>query len=387
MLDRSEIQQLLERVRAFEAPMLSLFVQSNPARAENNPRGVAIRAVNGMKHAGAPAEVVNAIRARIDNNPLPARTLAVFATQDAGAIEMIGLDVELPVDDPQEKEALAHWGEPFTAPLLMAIDEHRRAGVAYVDGDHWRFFEATPGSITELASDERDRWPIEQQGTSDRVPTNKADRGDAARDLHAAYVDDHRHRFRKDAARQIAELCDERGLSGLVVVSPNKDAHDFVPLLPKPLRDRVLGTVSAASRSDAPPDEIRRKVADLLRQSEVAREEALLDTAQERGVSGLDACLEQLQQGRVRTLLMGLRNEATVFWAQLDADTAFVATDAKKARAPFSAQNGDVTVKELPARVALPRLAERFGTRVELVDGTPRERLEDEHGGVAGLLR
>lgn len=387
MLDHDEIRRVLDRVRAFDTPMLSLYVQSNPARPENNPRSVSVRATNAMKHAGVPVGIVEAIRNQIDAHQLPGRTMAVFA--NAENVEIVATDVDLPVDDHQREEGLAHWGRPNVTPLLLALDDHRRQAIVYVDGDHWRFFETSLGQTTEVERGSREPAPLEldnDQGTSDRVPTTRADRGDAARDLHASHIADHRRRFHKDAARRVAELAEERRVEGIVVVCAHADDHHFTPELPKRWQERVVGTVSGPGSPEASAAEFYAKAAPTLAEAEAERERALLDAVRERGISGVERCLDQLQQGRMRSLVTGVRTDQTVFQAVQDGALAFVATDAQQARASF-VDDGSVTVTEVPLGVLLPVLAERYGTELEIVQGDQAERLDDEFGGLAGLLR
>ncbi|RTH32009.1 peptide chain release factor 3, partial [Thermus scotoductus] len=161
MIGKEEIRRIKETLAIAEGPILSLYLDINPAKPENANRAYALRAKDAMKALGVPQDLQDRVLEVLKNQVLEAKT-AVFFAKDK-LFETLLLQVELPLVSSLkttflgEKEsrfltdgALAHYGEPFLLPLIYALDEYERYGVVYLDQERWRVFEIFLGEIQEV---------------------------------------------------------------------------------------------------------------------------------------------------------------------------------------------------------------------------------------------
>jgi len=161
MIGKEEIHRIRELIGAKEGPVLSLYVDVNPAKPENAGRAYALRAKDAIKALEVPGDLSERVLEVLQNQVLEARTAVFFAGEDL--FEVLPLQVELPLVNSvktaflDEKAGrylvdgvLAHWGEPFLLPLVYALDEYERYGIVYVDRERWRVFEVFLGEIEEV---------------------------------------------------------------------------------------------------------------------------------------------------------------------------------------------------------------------------------------------
>ncbi len=383
MTTAESLRELISRADSYTQPLLSMYLDVNPAHAGNHSKAIETRAKTTMNELGVPSEISERLLARLAQTHPSGRSLVVFA--DADNIDFFSLDVDLPVTDPATGHGEARWGKPYVAPLFYANSHYPRCGVMYFDREIWRFFLVKLGTIRELEHDIR---PGASGEDADRLEASKnvhpahiADRGSAALDNLNAHVDDVVHRFYRDAARHVEAMVAEHEIDVLITMTPNNVSHEFDALLPEPVLAKLECRLSAPSRPDAPPGEILERVRGALDEIAAKRHAALLDRIAEEGTRGVDQCLEEIQAGRLSTVAVPWTPQGQVYRAQ---STGYVALTADAALAK-STDGGDAEPMQLCD--ALSELAANFGVELEFMAGACKDRLERELDGMGGVRR
>lgn len=382
MIDRDDVEEIREVLRGLEPPVLSLYVHGSPLQPREDARAIALRASEGMKAADVPQRIVDRVRRHIEQNPLQARTLAVFADEEDVYVHR--LHMELPVMNATTGAAEVRWGEPYTAPLLLAIDDWERYGIVYLDRERWRFFETFLGEIEEI--DEGVRAPSSgeidwYEDAREAHPAYTASRASSLKDDFGKHLADRMHRFFKSMGHEVDRLVRTRGLDRLVLLGPADSTSHFEAVLPRPSRDRVVARLGGLPNpEDTSPARVLEHVGQTLRGVEREREAELLNAIREDGLWGFEACLEAMQQGRLYAVAVPWDQNRTVYEARPSGRVG-PSHEAAVAYAP-----GD-EVREIGFRRVLPELAARFGARVDFMRGDNEQRLVSEMDGLAGLTR
>jgi peptide subunit release factor 1 (eRF1) len=380
VLSRQQVRDLQQRIARQSPPVLSLYLNVNPARVENNPKATALRVKQTLKALSVPAEFAQEVSSLV-SGVLPARTVAVFGRP--GALELVPLQVDLPVIDGTSGRADARWGEPYLAPLELAIDEFERYGVLYVDSERLRLFEVFLGEIEEM----RDTLRASPPGSDDRMrhakrthPAYVASRDQAGKDNIARRLGEWTHRFYKHAAVELEAWARACGIDRLILLGPDENVRFFENALPKALRERVVACEPSLSSPDAPASEVLARIEGVIGRVEAEGERRLLEQIRESGTWGVERCLEELQQGRLQVVAVPWDLQADA-WVVSEID--YVTTDEQRARGQANGHR----VEQRPLLAILPELAAAYGARVEFLRGENAERVHSELGGLAGLLR
>lgn len=386
MIGKSEILTLRDAVGNYSLPVLSLYVQTNPAMPNNHPHAVAARARVTMKRLGVPDDIVQTVSERLGAQVHQARTIVVFA--NASACETIGLEVDLPVVDERSGLVEARWGAPYITPLLLALDEYERYGVIWVDKERWRLFEVFLGQIAECEQAFRPRTARELDGmrsSSDGASPYLSDRGGATKDNDAFRQREAIRRFLDDAVTRSIQISEQRELWRWIIMGPDESVAAFQRLLPQAWAERVVARLPSLPRADISAQAVLDKVRPYVDAVEAEHEEQLLDRVREQGHFGVERCLRELQQGQLHVLLVPWENDRKVY---VDPSTGFVSAEMPTlgSRAPL-AHNGASRSEEKTLREVLPDLAVAFGARLEFLRGDRAVRLAGEFGGMAGLPR
>src|SRR5918998_6280458 len=136
MTQTEDVWRLNERLAGHQRPMLSVYLSVNARYPENQGEAYKVRLKDALREVEAPEELAAQIRDSVDEQTRPrARTLVFFAAED-GLFERYALQVDVP-------EAF-RFGEPYLAPLVLALDEHEPYGVALLDAERFRFFVSAP---------------------------------------------------------------------------------------------------------------------------------------------------------------------------------------------------------------------------------------------------
>ena len=382
MIGKREFETVRTLVAQHDPPVLSLYLDLDPT--ESGSSAPLLRAREALELSGAPGDVVKDVLKRLeaDRSLLSGRSLALFSCRDF--FNTYPLQVDLPLAQPS---ALAQWGEPFVAPFLLALSEHRHYGVLVLAEKRWRFYEVYLGEIEALAEDDLEvndeDWRLLQDSAPATAPGVPA-RGGAGKDNYARRQDAWTHRFRKSAVARLGELVRENDIDRLFVVAATDSFNRLEGLLPQDLRRRVAGHVPQTLSAETPGD-LLRLVEPLIEDVEQARALALLERAGDKGVRGRVATLEALQEGRLDTVLAAWHSD--ILLEPCDRRGNYIEAS-ETLSAPSDSAPSDAVSGEPPQRLLalLPDLATQYGTKLLFVRGEAEADLS-EVGGMAGLAR
>jgi hypothetical protein len=382
VIHKQRIDQLTSRSMTYEPPMLSLYVAAGAEQRARSPAAILLQIKSALDELPeVPDALVEELLHALEQDIPAARTLAIFASEDG--IDLFPVDVELPVSDPRTGRADARWGEPYLTPLLAALDQGQRYGVVFVDRDRWRCFEVVQSTIQEIEHDMRPQSPSEfddLQQSKQEQPAYVPSRGGAARDLAQRHVDEMSRRFYNEMANRLQALVASRSWESLIVLGPERDVARFKSALPPSLIRLIDAMLPSLPDPQGTPQQVYERVAPTIEELEEHRQAQLLEEIQERGITGLDVCLMELQRGRVHTVAVPWSLDQPLY---REAHTGFVATTEQAART--FRPDGDVHAA--PLHEVLPRLAREYNARVEFLYGPHQERLIRDFGGMGALPR
>ncbi|GAA5334866.1 MULTISPECIES: VLRF1 family aeRF1-type release factor [Thermus] len=393
MISKEEVKRLREAIGKAEGPVLSLYLDVNPAKPENASRAYALRAKDAMKALKVPEDLAEKVLEVLKNQVLEAKTAVFFAGEDL--FEVLLLQVELPLVSAlkthflDEKESrllsggvLAHYGPPFLLPLVYALDEYERYGVVYVDQERWRVFEVFLGEIEEvqdafLALDTEAWRRLSLDAPGRRFNLGGIARGGAGQDLFAKRLEAWEERFYKALAHDLEKLVEGRGFTRLVLMGPEEHTKLFLGYLPKRLKEKVVALLPSLPHPGATPGQVLKRLEPELSAIERAKEVELLKSLEEaypKAVFGPEV-LERVQEGRVEVWVLPWTLDQGVYAC----DGLYFAEEAKVLA--FCERP-----EAKPLAVVLPELAAGYATKLEFVRGEAEKRLL-ERGGMAALLR
>ncbi|HFB39113.1 MAG TPA: peptide chain release factor 3, partial [Oceanithermus sp.] len=289
MLGKDAIERA-KRLAGHSAPVLSLYVQVNPADPnvseytfDYKQKPYVIRAKDTLKALGVPREIAERVLFRLEHDAPQAVTRAIFAGEDF--LEVFDLGVELPVVDLRTGLVEARWGEPYVAPLLFALDEYERYGVVLLDRERWRLFEVFMNQIEEVLDAFRAVAPEEWRRLSESRPAAPrtvggyaaAAKGGTAKDKFDRRLLEWTHRFYKARAVELARYVEERGIQRVILMGPEEDTKYFSTFLPKAMGERVVAHLPAPDHPRVAPGEVLLRVRPAIERIEREEEYKLLD--------------------------------------------------------------------------------------------------------------
>ncbi len=384
-----DIKRLKERLEGHPGPVLSVYLSTNARIPENQGQAYKVRlkdALNEMEEV--PEELAGRVRESIEGQVHPdARTVVFFATED-GLFERYDLQLDLP-------EAY-RFGEPYLAPLVLALDEHESYGVALVDAEEFRFFVSAPMGDPAEGSDGASSGFFREV---DLKPSRPYPRGGGQTDLDPAgrKQESNIHRFYKDMGELTRKLVNQDNVKNLVIAGLKERTSDFREALPQEIQEKVVAEERVAT--NAPENQIMEQFEEIQQRAEKEREDGLIEKARENGVRGVKETVEALQEGRVFHLIVLWDLEGEIRWCDHD---ELAITDIAQEECPFCGRETRVR----PLADVLIDLATARGARLEYVRArnevaeTPNEDVErqrnrenaadvlrEEFEGLAGLLR
>ena len=383
MLRKREIQFVKETIAPRSAPVLSIYLNVNPAEPTNANRAWLARVKDSLKRLDIPHEVREKAIHELEVIRPAAHTFVVFAADDL--IQLYALQVDLPVVDLAHGRVEARFGEPYVFPLVYAIDEYARHGVVLLDRTKWRFFKVYLGEISEVADAfldlplDHDHLRKLEKRPAERWMQGMVLRGGAEGDRYERHVEAWVHRFYKRAAHILEELVATWNIDALIFMGPHIDTHYFEQCLPRALRQRVVGHAPSLPDPSPSAGEVLRKVAPIIDDKMQAVELALLDEIRDVGRWSVPTVLKELQMGRFHLLVAPWNLNGDV----LHCARGLVVTDQREAEAYCPGQSA----QRVALRDVLVDLAAAHGARIEFVHGEAESRLLREFGGLAALSR
>jgi hypothetical protein len=379
MLDAARIRSLPR----LAAPVLSAYLDTNPAtpRNQGSPPGYLawLKARARLLDARVPESERALFREHVGRlerhlHSHPPRHRAVVAFSGAGTREFLPLQVKV--------EDELHWGPPALKQLFWLLDEHQPSGAVLVSRSGARFLRAWLG---EVAEEERETFAVDRSAwrRKDLVGPSRAGvrrRRGAQRDRFEARMKAQYGRFARGLATRVRRWAERHAIRPVLLAGPAEMVEAVFAELPEAFRQHAA--LLRENLSYLSPAELHARLEPALerrkRDHEAARVEALLSDGASRTALGVDETLAQLQDGRVRELVIARGIGGTVRQCERcgrvdrSADPACPSCGGARHR--------------VPVRAAIPDLARRHGVPVEVVAGRAATRLRGT-GGVGAWLR
>jgi peptide subunit release factor 1 (eRF1) len=379
--------EVKKRIEAAETPVLSLYLDVNPANPENERRGFIIRAKDAMREAGVPKELAREVEEQLSRSETKpeGRTLVMFLSEDRRSVsEHFHLQADLPLLGPI-RGVIARWGEPHLTPLMLALGYHHRYGIVHITSKSWRFFETYLGEIEERRDAFRELDLSEWRDLSEDAvgaPDVPA-RGGQGKEKFERRMQEQTHRLYNQAAGVLDGHMRNGDLRRLVVLGPSAQTSEFIETLPKHLADAVVGSGRNLELAQPSEHQVLSAAAPIIREYESREEQELLEQIRERGISGRHDVIGALQAGRLHVLALP--------WESPDLDQELYSCAADGAiyadkEAARTACNGE-GVETVRLGDAVPEVVAANGTQLTFLVGEGRQDLIDNFGGVAGLPR
>ncbi|MGH9413421.1 MAG: VLRF1 family aeRF1-type release factor [Terriglobales bacterium] len=373
MLDEHAIAALPE----LAAPVLTAYLDTDPANPRNQGRkGPAtwIRSTARTLSAGWSAEDRDACIAQaqrvseylLERRGAGSRGLVVFAAP--GIWRLLPLQVRV--------EEEIYWGTPALGQLLWLLDEHQPCGVVVVNQSGARFFRFRMGEIEEDPA-----RPMQLDTSQWRKRTLVMGVGDE-QDLFERRLEANYQRFYEGVAAACQRWSESARLEPVLLLGDTKAVEQVRAAMPEAFAARVLRadrnvTYERASEVLAAAEPLMESWKRERESKDVAR--LLEQRTRPDVVTGFEATLHALQEGRVRELvavrnLRGrLRPCPSCGWVE-------------RGGPEQCPQCGHERPLQSP-RAVLPKLAQAQGARVEVVAGAAAEELEHGAEGLAAWLR
>lgn len=372
MITLWELDRLMERPPS-DVPVVSLFLDLRGTAEARRARDVFLarqrgaldglaRARPGVRRAALEEALDRAERwlAKVD----PAdHGAAVFAQAGGEGFDAFALPVPL-------ENRLVLAGRPALAPLLHALQGHRRHTVALVDREHLRLLSVWMGRVQDQEEVRMEPYPAahDVQGG-----------GFAEQRYQRRKLEEARHFF-TTFAQALAAFAARTGAQDVVLAGTDENVGRFRRFLSPELEARVAATAHAPV--DAPAAEVLQRLEPVLNALGEADSGLLLARLRERAATGYHAAtglqptLAALQTGRVEAVLLaddaGVRGGRCTRCGFLFAD--------ERGACPYDGapiENGVTVVEE-----AL-RMAHAQGATARLVSGAQAR----EFAGAGALLR
>src|SRR5690606_6687211 len=277
------LRRALEAAKRQEPPVLSLYLDVNPANPDNTGKAVVLRAAEAMREAGLDKGYVDDVTRRLEKHfVIPeGRSLVIYAGEDPDELfEANYLQTRLPLLG-RTGGALALVGAPFTAPLHYVLDQKERYAVLYVSSERVRVFEAFLGQIAEVAEFEReadtDDWTVQREARrSPAVGAGVAARGGADVDRFDDRMREATARLYRGLMPQLGKALAEEGIDRLILSGTPEPLAAFKEAMSSGLRERLAGEMPPPSHPDADAREWLPTVSELIERIEEEHELALL---------------------------------------------------------------------------------------------------------------
>ncbi|MGB3681822.1 MAG: VLRF1 family aeRF1-type release factor [Rubrobacteraceae bacterium] len=370
MAQEQNLRQAAGSVADRQGPLLSAYLSVSAAVPENQERAYLVRLREAMDEQGVPEDLQLKVRDSLEGETHPgAKTLAVFASGD-DFFEVYRVQLDLP-------EAV-RWGEPYVAPLLLALDEHESYGVALVDAENFRFFVASP-----VADPSEDAGNVSGSGYRelDFSPSTPGPRGGMDQDPISRRTEANIHQFYNELGELTRDTAFREGIKRIIVAGPKERTAEFREQLPQEVKERVVAEEQVDL--DAPEGEILERLEAVREQAEHGRKGDLISEIRESGVWGLDDTVSALQEeNRIHHLVLLWELDSEVRWCDND---QLAIPNVTQEECPYCGQQ--TRVRDLTD--VMVDLAAGRGARVEFMRGENEntDALRDEFGGLAGLTR
>lgn len=367
-LDTTHLQRLNE-IESDGAPIVSLFMELTPEMRIGDAWEIAFKDLKSraLAHTGTNghAKAVEAELERIEASlrqglPRTGRGLAIFACQELGLFQQLGVAITLPNDVYVDRRV-------YVRPLARVRDEHDRFIVALVSAHKTRFFFSQIGLVEEVYDLIGDELEVTDHATKDQRQDMKAElkKNMAQRSAHALELI-----TKALGARHVIHAC----------ASDMEGA--FLDALDQQTKEKVAASFSCDINVSAA--EVAEKAEAVQRDVEAREEMETVERVRElipsRAVAGLDETLDMLNQQRVMTLVV---NDDLNIPGGIDRTSGMLTTLTEGTYPPTG---GEIRAEDDLFELMLERALEQ-GASLELVRSDAAKDAMKSHGPTAALLR
>ncbi|GLI33253.1 baeRF10 domain-containing protein [Desulforhabdus amnigena] len=312
VLQPQTIQELKERKGREDSPVLSLYLNLDPANPVNLRGGYKVSLDGILKNLESQITDENQLRhfqedaewarRKTEFHIAKGRSLVLFCDVS----ESFFFEEDLPI-----RFANQAWygGSPYIRPLLEARNEYERYGVVVADREKARFFLISMGEIDEI-SDIFQEPPVKHRSAagSDHMRSQMIFQRRAAK---------WSEEFLKNVSDTLHDIMFEYDIDRILLGGPEEVTAELQRLLPKTVSARVVDRirVSVTAKSNEVFDAAFPLIEQLEKEQEASLVQDLITTAHKskatgvKAVLGFDATLDAINQGRVYRLVYpnGLR--------------------------------------------------------------------------------
>lgn len=386
MIGSNLLDVLHEQITKYPEPVLSLYLDVNPANHANEQKAFVLHAREALLKLPLDRNFIEKILFRLNQELVipQGRTLIIFAGEVPEKLfEAHYLQADLPLLDLTDG-ALARWGAPYLAPLEFALDQQERYALIYVSEVHMRMFEVFLGQIEELAdfvrivdTDEWHDFRLDRRHPS--MLGYAAARANGNESRAEARLEGATERVYRGMLPRVTDILAKEGINRIILLGLPEAISTFENLLPQDLRKLVVARLPGPPTAEAAAPEWLGLVTDTVKQVEEQHEEELLDRIRETGVWGFDETLRMLQDRRINLLVAPWHLSGFV----LRGDDGRIALSDEEARTVF----GGGKYEAVPVMDVLPDLVSEGSAKLEFVEGASEARLNADFGGLAGIKR
>ncbi|MGH9563796.1 MAG: VLRF1 family aeRF1-type release factor [Terracidiphilus sp.] len=379
MLDAKTLAALPE----LPPPILTLYLDTNPAKARNQgrPSGARIWLKSRKNEIGADLpqqerkrfkKQLERVEKFLDSRSRSERGIVIFAGPRVWRVLPLQVDVENEMD----------WGRPSLKQLLWLLDEYQPSGIVTIDRSGARFFRSWMGELEErsaqLYSIDTSQWRQKSGVRPARLGQRKTSRSE--RDAFEQRVETRYSKIFKNVAKRIEEWAQEEELDPVFLAGAQAAIDPVMgDLISSNVRDFV---VVKGDYAQIPASDLERKIAPKIAKWKRSREaedatEIIANGESGRAVLGVSETLSALQRGHARELIVSrgitgrLLQCANCGWTDRSVDPVCAICGGER--------------HLIGVREALPELAQKFGVPVEVVAGRAAGIL-NRAGGLAAWL-
>lgn len=300
MISSEDIQNLLHMPET-ERPVVSVFLDLSVN--SDNKRTHQIFLNKQRTHFDSPALEDNGGRRALEETIERVESWVAdeFAEENKGAAIYLALGgdllgaLQLPESVPNQ---IRIDDSPVVRPLLHLLENENRHVVAVVDREHLHLYDIAFGRILDEHRVEPDPVP---------APHDVKAGGYSERRYQQRKAEETKH-FLKDFAEELARFDERHHSPDVLVLGTDENVSRFLEQLPQNLRERVVHTGHGPRGPNGTA--VLSRLRQYLDERQGSRQSEMLDLLQDRvehdhyAVSGVAGTLDQLQKGKVETLVV-----------------------------------------------------------------------------------
>lgn len=371
---------LIDSLPKLEAPILTVYLDTNPANPSNQGRssgariwlksqGKALQASLPRLERKTVRKQLDRVEAFLETRAKRERGIVVFAGPRAWRALRLQVDVD------QE----LHWGQAALTQVLWLLDEHQPSGVVVVDRSGARFYRFWMGEVEEQKTE---RFTVDTSQWRVKNVVRPAGRtATAQRDAFEHRLSAHYARLFREAGKRIGRWAGREKLDVLFIAGSDDVVQSIWNNIPDKTRvhaTRLTGNYARLSAA-ALQDHLMPAINRWKRAQEAAMVSEIIEERNpERAVLGIQQTLAAIQESRARLVIVarGIRGRVRQCrqcgWTDQAADPVCPACGGER--------------RLMALREVLPALIRKMGVPADVVGGRAVAKLKTV-GGIAAWLR